>query len=87
MVITVKGILIGGVVHFPGETTGWAIRLDDEIEFHGQRLSTVEVDHDTSRFRPLENKFVVATGELRLWQGIERQFWPVLEVETIREVS
>lgn len=86
MVITVKGILIGGVVHFPGETTGWAIRLDDEIEFQGHTLDAIEVNHNTSRFTSLKNKFVEARGELTLRQGIEREFWPVLEVDTIREV-
>lgn len=87
MEITIKGVLVGNISHIGGETTGWVIRLDEEIEFEGTRLTEVEVNRDTGHFRALENKHVEATGELRLWPGVERLFWPVLEVERIREVQ
>ncbi len=47
MRITVRGILAEGVFGPGGESTGWEIRLDNEIGVEGHTLTTIEVDRET----------------------------------------
>ncbi len=84
--ITVRGVLVEGIFRVGGETTGWEVRLDVPITFEGHSLTAVEVNGDTTRFTGLENKYIEMTGQMTLRFGIERQFWPVLEVEMFREI-
>jgi hypothetical protein len=84
--ITITGTL-QQVVGIGSETTGWAIRLDSELELAGKRLKSLEVNGDRREFIRLENKRVEASGKIVTRHGIERGEWPVLEVSTIREVN
>ena len=70
-----------------GETTGWAIQLDSEIQVRGQRVNSIEVSGESREFDTLENKHVEATGKLAIRHGVTRGQWTVLEVSTIRESS
>jgi hypothetical protein len=84
--MTVQGILVGGISNLGGESTGWEIQLDDPLIVEGRTLTTIEVDLDLDRIAPYGNSHVEATGSLRVRSGIERQFCPVLEIESIRKV-
>jgi hypothetical protein len=81
--ITVRGTL-ERVVGIGGETTGWAIRLDSEVEIGGKRLKSLEVSGDNAEFAKLEHKFVEATGKPSTRRGVERGEWPVLEIISIK---
>jgi len=83
--ITVRGKLLR-VVGIGGESTGWAIELDEPVQMSGETIRQVDVNQDPTRWRAFENQRVEAIGQLTIRQGIERQFWPVLEVETVEEV-
>jgi hypothetical protein len=84
IIVTGKLIRVVG----PGsETTGWAIHLDSTIKIDGKPVQSIEADHHTDRFDKLLNKRVKATGTLTFWSGIERGYWPVLDVSTIEEVK
>lgn len=50
-------------------------------------MTLLEINHKPERWRRLENKHVEATGRLTMRKGVERQFWPVLEVENLKEVN
>jgi hypothetical protein len=82
--ITITGTLVR-VAGVGGETTGWAIQLDSEIEVHGERLNSIEVSGSARQFAMLENKHVQAIGKIALHHGVTRGEWPVLEVSSIRE--
>ncbi len=84
--MTVQGTL-QRVVGIGGESTGCAIQLDPPVEIDGRTVTLLEVDHKPEGWRQLENKHVEATGRLTLRKGVERQFWPVLEVETLKEAK
>ncbi len=84
--MTVQGTL-QRVVGIGGESTGWAIQLDPPVEIDGRTVTLLEIDHKPERWRQLENKHVEATGRLTFRKGVERQFWPVLEVETLKEAK
>lgn len=70
-----------------GETTGWAIQLDAPRVIHGNEVRLLEVDSRPEQWQPYEGKRVEATGMIVFRQGIERGRWPVLEVESLREIS
>ncbi len=84
--MTVQGTL-QRVVGIGGESTGWAIKLDPSVEIDGRTVTLLEIDHKPERWRQLENKHIEATGRLTSRKGVERQFWPVLEVETLKEAK
>jgi hypothetical protein len=84
--ITVTGKLVR-VLGIGGETTGWAIKLEKPLKINGAQVDRLEVNHQTKGFEKLENKRVEATGKLGFWQGIERGYWPVLEVTSIHEAT
>lgn len=83
--ITVTGTLVR-VSGIGGETTGWAINLDSEINIRGERVKMLEVSGNTRAFDKLENKRVEATGKLGERHGVMRGEWSVLEVSRIREL-
>ena len=85
-VITVAGMLVR-VAGIGGETTGWAIELDSEIEARGERVKSIEVSGNRREFARLENKHVKAMGRLAVRHGVTEGDWPVLEVRSIRESS
>ena len=82
--ITVRGTL-ARVAGIGGETTGWAMQLDSEIQVRGERVKSIEVSGDSREFDRLENKHVEATGKAAVRHGVTRGEWSVLEINTIRE--
>lgn len=82
--VTVRGTL-ERVAGIGGETTGWAIRLNSDLEVGGKRLRSIEVSGDGMGLAKLENRHVEAVGRLTTRHGIERGDWPVLEVTSIKE--
>lgn len=85
--ITVTGKLIR-MMAIGGESTGWAIQLDSEINVDGKQVDTLEIaSGETGKFETLLDKRVRATGKLSSRQGIETGSRSVLEVSYIREVK
>jgi len=84
--ITVTGTL-ARVAGIGGETTGWAIELDSEIEVQGEQVKSIEVSGDSHEFDGLENKHVEARGRLAVRHGATRGQWSVLEVSSIQQSS
>ncbi len=82
--LTVQGVLTR-VAAIGGETTGWAIRLDEPMEIDGKQIRLLDVDSQTGPWSQLDEKHVEASGRIVYRQGIERGGWPVLEVESMRE--
>jgi hypothetical protein len=83
--ITIRGKL-QRVAAIGGETTGWAVRLDSEMERSGKRLKSVEISGDRADLSKLENRHIEASGRLVLRRGIERGEWPVLQIVSIKEI-
>jgi heat shock protein HslJ len=84
-VITVTGRLTRAVA-IGGESTGWMIQLDAEITIDGKQISSIEVDDpNTERLTKLENKRVIAMGNLSHRHGVETGERTVLEIRSITE--
>jgi hypothetical protein len=75
--LLVRGIL-KQVVGIGGESTGWAIDLDESLQVSDKRVAQIEINHEPSRWERFENNHVQAEGE--------RRSWPVLDVESIRAI-
>ena len=84
--LTITGTLVR-VAGIGGETTGWAIELDSEIEVQGERVKSIELSGDRREFAKLENKHVETTGRLAVRHGVTRGEWSVVEVSSIQESS
>ncbi|MCL6481125.1 MAG: hypothetical protein K6U02_05300 [Firmicutes bacterium] len=84
--VTVRGVLVR-VVAIGGETTGWALQLETPLKLEGQTVHELEVNSQPERWAGSEEKRVEARGRIRWRQGIERGRWPVLEIESLRELS
>lgn len=82
--ITVAGRL-ERVAGIGGETTGWAIELDTEMEIRGERVQSIEVTGKTGEFAKFENKHIQAVGTLAVRHGVTRGDWTVLDVKSLRE--
>ena len=76
------------VVAIGGETTGWAVRLDSERQAGGVTIRQVEVDPEPRQVRleSFQDKRVEITGTLTWRRGVERKKYPVVIIETIREL-
>jgi len=74
------------VVAIGGETTGWAIELGNAFVVEGRVVNLLEINHNPSRWSRFENQRVEATGWVTVRGGVERKFWPVLEVDEMRGV-
>ncbi|MBI4459301.1 MAG: hypothetical protein HY648_04485 [Acidobacteria bacterium] len=76
------------VVAIGGETTGWAVRLDAERQVGDATVLQVEVDPESRqvRLQPFQDKRVEITGTLIWRRGVERKKYPVVIIETIREL-
>ncbi|MDQ2841784.1 MAG: META domain-containing protein [Acidobacteriota bacterium] len=71
-----------------GESTGWAIQLESEINMAGKQVKSIEVEaHKMKKLEALENKRVRATGTLSHRHGVETGDRSVLEVSSIGEVK
>ncbi|MBI3894807.1 MAG: hypothetical protein HY313_02635 [Acidobacteria bacterium] len=76
------------VVAIGGETTGWAVRLDSERQIGDTTIRQVEVDSGPSQIslESFQDKRVEITGTLTWRRGVERKKYPVVILETIREL-
>ncbi len=83
--VTVRGVLVR-VVAIGGETTGWAIQLESPLELEGQTLHELEVNSQPERWADFEQKRVEAHGHITWRRRVERGRWPVLEIESVREL-
>jgi hypothetical protein len=81
--VTVVGIL-NRVVVIGGETTGWIVELNREQEIFGN--STIEIDMDPKgqSMEKYSDKHVKITGNVMTRIGVERGYYPVIELETIQ---
>ncbi len=84
--IRVQGTLTR-VAAIGGETTGWGIELDTPLEVGKQPVTLLEINHEPSRWTRFEDKHVEAVGILEMRKGLERSLWPVLNVESMKEIS
>lgn len=84
--ITVTGKL-SRAAGIGGESTGWAVKLDSETTVQGKPTKSIEVSGQPKEFEKLENLHVEAKGKITLRHGTERGDWPVLEVDTLREIK
>ena len=80
--ITATGKLVN-IMGIGGESTGWAIQLDDQIAIEGKNVDAIELDGLNKKSQKLENKRVKVVGRISRQHGIERGDWPVLEVISI----
>lgn len=86
--ITVSGKL-DKVAGIGGETPGWAIELDADLEVtKGMRkVKHIEVDPNGKGIDALNGKHVEMTGSLAWRHGVERGDYPVLMIEAIKEIK
>jgi hypothetical protein len=84
--VTVRGLLVR-VVAIGGETTGWALQLEAPLKLEGQTVRELEVNSRPERWAGSEDKWVEARGRITWRRGVERGRWPVLEIESLRELS
>jgi len=80
---TVNGLL-HHVSAIGGETTGWAIRLEQPLKVSEKMIvKEIEIAADGGLLAPLLDKQVEARGRTTWRQGIERGRYPVLTLESI----
>lgn len=84
--MTVTGILTR-VAAVGGESTGWAIRLDADVQFEGKPLKSIEVSGSREELVRFDNRHVDVSGRVVIRRGVERGEWPVLEITSIHEVG
>lgn len=80
---TVTGVLTR-VAAIGGETTGWALRLDEPAECGEKVTKLLEVAAAEETLAPLEEQHVEAAGRIVWRTGVERGRWPVLQIESLR---
>jgi hypothetical protein len=84
--ITVAGKLIR-VMAIGGETTGWAVELDEPRQIGGERLIRLEVDPAGTKLGDFENRRIEIVGILEKRSGIERKKYWVVVVKEIRGLA
>jgi hypothetical protein len=84
--ITVTGKLIR-VMAIGGETTGWAVELDDPREIGGKKVTRMEIDPAGSKVGDFENRRVEVVGILEKRSGVERGDYWVIVVKKIRGLA
>jgi hypothetical protein len=67
------------------ETTGWEMQFDNEVNFGGNGVHSIEVQGDVKKFGKLENKKVTAKGNIVHRSGVERKDRLVFVVQKIKE--
>lgn len=71
-----------------GETTGWAIQLDEDLEVsNGKKVKQIEVDPKGKDITALDKKRVQAKGALEWRHGIERGDYPVFAIDSIQAIK
>jgi hypothetical protein len=84
--VTVRGKLVR-VAAIGGESTGWALHLDQETIIDGKSVNSIEATGAAEELAKMENKHVEAVGRIVVRHGVERGEWPVLEIRTLHEVA
>jgi len=82
---TITGLLYR-VAAIGGETTGWAIGLEEPLKLRGKRMREINVAADSRLLEPLQDKQVQVRGQIIWRQGIERGRYPVMMLESIHEM-
>jgi hypothetical protein len=82
--VTVTGKLVK-MMAVGGESSGWAIELENEQSFGGKPVKSIEVEGNAKKLAKLENKRVVVSGTILHRSGVERADRAVLEVGKIKE--
>ncbi len=86
-VITITGKLIQ-IMAIGGETTGWAVELESDLRIDTQKIKRIEVDPAGKKLGGYKDKRVEVKGRLTLGGGgPERGYYPVIEIEGIRELK
>ncbi len=81
--VSVSGVL-NRVMAIGGETTGWALQLDEGSKLDGKPVSEVEVTFpNQAKLREWSGKRVKMTARLARRTGVERGERSVLEIATI----
>ena len=76
------------VMAIGGESTGWMIALESRTTIDGKEMDSIEISYgDTGKLEQLENKHVVAMGNLTHRRGVETGGQPVLEVSSIQQAK
>ena len=84
--ITVTGKLMQ-VMAIGGETTGWAVELDEPREIGGNPVSRIEIDPAGQPVADLENQRVEIGGILEKRSGVERGDYWVIVVKKLRGLA
>jgi len=68
-----------------GETSGWAVKLDQPLQVEDETLSIIEIDPLGKKINliPFLEETVDVTGKLAKREGIERGHYWVIELESI----
>jgi hypothetical protein len=81
--LTVAGKLIR-VMAIGGETTGWAVDLEEPRQIEGEKLTRLEVDPAGTKLGDFENRRIEIVGSLEKRSGVERRNYWVVVVKKIR---
>jgi heat shock protein HslJ len=85
--ITATGKLVRAMA-IGGESTGWTIQLDSEIDIGGKQVHSIEVaSQDATKLKQFENKHVRASGTISHRHGVERRDRSILDVSSIEEIE
>jgi heat shock protein HslJ len=83
--------ITGGLSHvmaIGGESTGWSVRLEAEINVNGKAMRSIEVsDAQPGRLEGLIGKRITATGRIAHRQGVETGETPFLRIASIKEAQ
>jgi hypothetical protein len=83
--LTVLGVLLQDPAGGAGPLD-WSLQLNPVIMLGGTQISSLEIrSSDTQKLRPLEDKFVQATGKLTMLAGASAAQRPVFELSSIKE--
>jgi heat shock protein HslJ len=76
------------VMAIGGESTGWVIELESRATIDGKEVDSIQISYgDGGKLEQLENKRVVATGNVTHRRGVETGEQPVLQVSSIKEAK
>jgi hypothetical protein len=81
--ITVTGKLMR-VMAIGGETTGWAVELDEPREIGGSKASRIEIDPAGRPVAEFDHRRVEIAGILEKRSGVERGEYWVIVLKKIR---
>jgi hypothetical protein len=89
----VRVVTVGGkldrIYAIGGETTGWVLELDSDMELKQgmKKVKHIEVDPSGKHLDSLEGKQVHVTGSLTWRHGVERGDYPVIVINLIKRLK